>query len=179
VCIARALATNPKLLVLDEPVSSLDVSIRAEVINLLAEVRQKLGLAYLFITHDLSIVRHVSETIAVMYLGRIVETGATEVVYRYPKHPYTQALISAIPIPEPDAQRGRERIVLEGDIPSAANPPSGCRFHTRCPHVMDICREVDPPASSTPDRTTVFCHLYSSGNLNSSGTMTSPQAALG
>jgi peptide/nickel transport system ATP-binding protein len=161
ISIARALATQPQLMVLDEPVSSLDVSTQAEVINLLTDLREELKLSYLFIAHDLAVVRHVSDQIAVMYLGRIVEHGDSERVYTDPKHPYTQALLSAIPTPDPLIQRGRERVVLKGDIPSPANPPHGCRFHTRCPQVMDICRTVDPPATVTADGTVVYCHLYS------------------
>ncbi|HEX5588103.1 MAG TPA: ABC transporter ATP-binding protein [Acidimicrobiia bacterium] len=158
--VARTLATNPKLVVCDEPVSSLDLSTRAEVINLLADLQERLGTAYLFIAHDLSIVRHVSHRIAVMYLGRIVEEGDAETVYTSPKHPYTQALLSAIPLPDPVAQRRRERIVLTGDLPSPANPPSGCRFHTRCREVMDVCAVEDPPLSFTADGVSVYCHLY-------------------
>jgi oligopeptide/dipeptide ABC transporter ATP-binding protein len=170
ISIARALATHPQLLVLDEPVSSLDVSTQAEVINLLTDLREELKLSYLFIAHDLAVVRHVSDQIAVMYLGRIVEHGDSERVYTDPKHPYTQALLSAIPTPDPLVQRGRERIVLKGDIPSPANPPLGCRFHTRCPHVMDICRTVDPPVTLTDDGTTVYCHLHSSASSNPTAT---------
>jgi oligopeptide/dipeptide ABC transporter ATP-binding protein len=163
VAIARALSLEPKLLVLDEPVSSLDVSTQAQVVNLLRELQERLGIGYLFIAHDLSVVRHVSDSISVMYLGRIVEEGHADVVYNTPRHPYTEALLSAIPIPEPVRQRARQRIVLAGDIPSPANPPSGCRFHTRCPRTMDICREVDPPAFTTDDGTTAYCHLHTSG----------------
>jgi oligopeptide/dipeptide ABC transporter ATP-binding protein len=163
IAVARALALSPKLLVLDEPVSSLDVSIQADVINLLADLQHELGVAYLFIAHDLALVRHVSERIAVMYLGRVVEEGPAGEVYSRPKHPYTEALLSAIPVPNPRRQRERERIVLEGDIPSPAAPPSGCRFHTRCPYVMDVCRTVDPPVFRTPDATTVSCHLHTEG----------------
>ena len=163
VAIARAISVEPKLVVLDEAVSSLDVSTRARVINLLAELQQQLGIAYLFISHDLSVVRHVSQRIAVMYLGRVVEEGPSESVYTAPRHPYTQALLSAIPVPNPERQRARRRIVLAGDVPSAANPPSGCRFHTRCPYVMDVCKEVDPPAFDADDGTRVYCHLHASG----------------
>ncbi|MEX0665808.1 MAG: ABC transporter ATP-binding protein [Acidimicrobiia bacterium] len=163
VAVARSLAVSPQLLILDEPVSSLDVSIQADVINLLADLQHEHGLTFLFIAHDLALVRHVSTRIAVMYLGRIVEEGPADDVYRRPKHPYTEALLSAIPIPNPVRQRARERIVLEGDMPSPAAPPSGCRFHTRCPHVLEVCRTIDPPAFVTPDGTTVFCHLHTDG----------------
>jgi oligopeptide transport system ATP-binding protein len=158
--VARALATNPRLVVCDEPVSSLDVSTRAEVINLLSDLQDQLGIAYLFIAHDLGVVRHVSDRIAVMYLGRLVEEGEAEAVYGDPKHPYTQALLSAIPVPDPVLQRGRARIVLQGELPSPANPPSGCHFHTRCIHVMDVCRSIDPPVSMMADGTRVYCHLH-------------------
>jgi oligopeptide/dipeptide ABC transporter ATP-binding protein len=163
VAIARALAVEPRLLVLDEAVSSLDVSTRAQVINLLADLQRQLGVAYLFISHDLSVVRHVSHRIAVMYLGRIVEEAPAEEVYLRPRHPYTQALLSAIPVPDPARQRSRQRIILQGDVPSAANPPAGCRFHTRCPYVMDLCRSVDPPVFAAPAGTRVFCHLHTEG----------------
>jgi oligopeptide/dipeptide ABC transporter ATP-binding protein len=163
VAVARALALSPKLLVLDEPVSSLDVSIQADVINLLADLQQELGVSYLFIAHDLALVRHVSTRIAVMYLGRIVEDGPASEVYSRPKHPYTEALLSAIPVPNPTRQQSRERILLAGDIPSPAAPPPGCRFHTRCPHVMDVCRSIDPPEYVTPDGSKVFCHLHTDG----------------
>lgn len=161
IAVARALATQPSLVVLDEPVSSLDVSTKADVINLLVDLQRELGMSYLFIAHDLAVVRHISDRIAVMYLGRIVEQGYAEEVYTNPQHPYTRSLLSAIPIPNPVVQRQRERIVLEGDLPSPANPPKGCRFHTRCPEVMDICRSVDPPLSITAKGTAVYCHLVS------------------
>jgi oligopeptide/dipeptide ABC transporter ATP-binding protein len=161
--IARALVPEPRLVVLDEPVSSLDVSTQAQVVNLLRHLQQELGIAYLFIAHDLSIVRHVSDRIAVMYLGRIVEQGPAERVYTQPRHPYTEALLSAIPLPDPVRQRARSRIVLVGDIPSPAAPPPGCRFQTRCPRVLDVCREVDPPAFDTDDGTRVYCHLHTAG----------------
>jgi oligopeptide/dipeptide ABC transporter ATP-binding protein len=158
--VARALAVEPRLVVLDEPVSSLDVSTQAQIINLLADLKRRLGIAYLLIAHDLSVVRHVSDRIAVMYLGRIVEEGAASTVIASPKHPYTEALLSAVPVPDPASRRTRDRIVLHGEVPSGSEIPSGCRFHARCPHVMPVCVEVDPAAFVTADGTTVFCHLY-------------------
>jgi oligopeptide transport system ATP-binding protein len=160
IAVARSLATNPSLLVLDEPVSSLDVSTKAEIINLLSDLRRDLGVSYLFIAHDLAVVGHLSRRIAVMYLGRIVEEGDAEEVYLNPQHPYTQALLSAILEARPKATRARQRIVLAGDVPSPANPPAGCRFHTRCPYVMDVCRSVDPEVAVTPAGTKVACHLH-------------------
>jgi peptide/nickel transport system ATP-binding protein len=163
IAVARALALAPELLICDEPVSSLDVSTQSQVINLLDELQDRLGLTCLFIAHDLSVVRHISDRIAVMYLGRIVEIGQAERVYTEPRHPYTEALLSAIPVPDPVEQHRRTRIVLRGDIPSPINPPSGCRFHTRCPYAMEVCSEVDPPPFTTDDGTTVWCHLHTTG----------------
>jgi peptide/nickel transport system ATP-binding protein len=163
IAVARALALRPRLLICDEPVSSLDVSTQSQVINLLIDLQAQLGLAYLFIAHDLSVVRHISDRIAVMYLGRIVESGPAESIYLQPRHPYTEALLSAIPVPDPVVQRTRQRVVLTGDIPSPLSPPSGCRFRTRCSYAMDICAEVTPPPFQTDDGVTVACHLHTEG----------------
>lgn len=158
ICIARALALNPEFIVCDEPVSALDVSIQAQIINLLRELQEKRNLTYLFISHDLSVVEHISDTVGVMYLGGLVETGKTEDIFANPLHPYTKALFSAIPMPDPDAKR--DRILLEGDIPSPANPPAGCKFHTRCKECMKICKHEDPKPRDMGDGHKVKCHLY-------------------
>lgn len=142
--VARALATNPDFIVADEPISALDVSIQAQVVNMLDDLKAELGLTYLFIAHDLSMVRYISDRVAVMYLGRIVELSEKDEIYEHPLHPYTQALLSAIPIPDPVKEDKRQRIILEGGVPSPANPPSGCRFHPRCAYATDICKEADP-----------------------------------
>jgi len=163
VAVARALAAGPRLVVLDEPVSSLDLSSRAQIVNLLCGLQVQLGLAFLFIGHDLAIVRHVSDRIAVMYVGQIVEEGTASAVYEAPKHPYTYALLSAVPVADPGRQRARARLVLDGDLPSAIEPPPGCRFHPRCPYAMDICRVHEPEDFTTPDGTHVRCHLHTTG----------------
>lgn len=154
--IARSIALNPKLIICDEPVSALDVSIQSQILNLLIDLQREFKLSYLFIAHDLAVVKHISDRIAIMYLGKIVESGDGESIYRTARHPYTQSLISAIPVPDPHHKSHRQ--ILVGDVPSPINPPSGCAFHTRCPKVMDVCREVTPVLST--DRQPVACHLY-------------------
>ncbi len=158
ICIARALALKPEFIVCDEPVSALDVSIQAQIINLLKDLQEKYHLTYLFISHDLSVVEHISDDVGVMYLGNLVEFGSKFDIFKNPLHPYTQALLSAAPIPDPSAKMNR--IILEGSIPSPANPPSGCKFHTRCSHVMEMCKRVAPLTREVEPGHIVNCHLY-------------------
>ena len=162
--IARALSVKPEFIVLDEPVSALDVCIQAQIINLLKRLQMDLGLTYLFISHDLSVVKHISNRIGVMYLGNFVEEANKENLYKNPMHPYTQALLSAVPIPDPTVKK--ERIILEGSIPSAINPPSGCKFHTRCPKCMEICKKEAPKKYQVGEDHFVYCHLYDKENPN-------------
>jgi oligopeptide/dipeptide ABC transporter ATP-binding protein len=158
--IARALALRPELIIADEPVSSLDVSIQAQILNLLEELKEEFQLSYIFIAHDLSVVEHISDRIAVMYLGRIVETNLAHEVYHHPKHPYTEALISAVPMPDPEIQRGRKRIRLEGDVPDPSNPPLGCHFHPRCGYATDICSREELRLETATSGSEVACHLH-------------------
>jgi len=157
--IARALALSPDLIICDEPISSLDVSIQAQVVNLLEDLQEQLGLTYLFIAHDLSMVRHISDRMAVMYLGKIVEMADRDEIYLHPLHPYTQALMSAVPVPDPDIAETRHRVILEGDIPSPANPPVGCNFNTRCPIAKEICYQEEPPYREIKGNHWTACHF--------------------
>ena len=161
--IARALALDPQLIVADEPVSALDVSIQAQVLNLLEDLQEEFGLTYLFIAHNLSVIKHISDRVAVMYLGKIVELAKTEELFDNPKHPYTEALISAVPVPDPDYKT--ERILLEGDVPSPVNPPSGCYFHPRCRYAREVCRTETPVYRTVEREHFATCHLADSLNL--------------
>ena len=161
--IARALVFHPRMIIADEPVSALDVSIQAQILNLLAELQSEFKLTYIFISHDLRVVEHVSHRVAIMYLGKIVEVGDRKSIYADARHPYTKALLSAVPVPDPDAKNKRDRVLLQGDVPSPANPPSGCSFHPRCPFAEKICAETEPPLEEAQDGRLVACHVFGPG----------------
>ena len=164
ICIARALAVKPELIICDEPVSALDVSIQAQIINLLKELQKSMGLTYVFISHDLSVVKYITDQIMVMYLGNAMELGETDDIFDNPLHPYTQALFSAVPVPDPDVKM--HRVILNGDIPSPANPPKGCKFHTRCANCMKVCRYMEPKYIEVTKKHFVACHLYNQEIMN-------------
>ncbi len=168
--IARALALNPKFIVCDEPIAALDVSIQAQVVNLLEDLQKQFGLTYLFISHDLSMIRHIATRVAVMYLGKIVELAPRDALYAEPKHPYTQALLSAVPEPDPAREADRKHIILTGDVPSPSNPPDGCNFCTRCPKVMDICRRIEPVFQELDPGRYAACHLFDTKNTTAEPT---------
>ena len=161
--IARALVFQPRMIIADEPVSALDVSIQAQILNLLDELQSEFKLTYIFISHDLRVVEHVSHRVAIMYLGKIVEVGGSKAIYADARHPYTKALLSAVPMPDPDAKNKRDRVLLQGDVPSPANPPTGCSFHPRCPYAEKICAEVEPPLEQDEDGHLIACHVFGPG----------------
>jgi oligopeptide/dipeptide ABC transporter ATP-binding protein len=171
ICIARALACQPEFIVCDEPISALDVSIQAQVVNLLQDLQEEFGLTYLFIAHDLSVVRHISDRIAVMYLGQLVELAQKEALFERPYHPYTQALLSAVPKPDPKYEKKRERIVLTGDVPSPINPPTGCRFHPRCPLASEMCTKEAPKWNEITPGRWIACHEVTSAEVDTSAVM--------
>ena len=161
--IARALVFQPRMIIADEPVSALDVSIQAQILNLLDELQSEFKLTYIFISHDLRVVEHVSHRVAIMYLGKIVEVGESKAIYAEARHPYTKALLSAVPVPDPDAKNKRDRVLLQGDVPSPANPPAGCSFHPRCPFAEKICAEIEPPLEEDGDGHLIACHVFGPG----------------